>query len=305
MGVRFQDYYEILGVQRTANQKEIKTAYHKLARKWHPDLHTGKEQEVAEEKIKLINEAYEVLSDAEKRAKYDRLGANWQNGQDFQSRPGTNGAEYYSTSGETGDFSDFFEMFFGAGGSPFGGADAFGRGGRGSRRGPLRGQDLESELELTLLEAYRGGEKSLQFNNKELKSLSVKIPPGVKDGSRIRLRGQGGEGANGGDRGDLFLRIKLLPHPVFTLTDNDLEAEITLRPEQAVLGAQISVPTLDGTVSMKVPSGSHSGKRLRLRGKGWKTNEVQGDLYIKIKIDIPENLTPEELEIYQKLAKLS
>ncbi len=325
MSVRFQDYYEILGVKRDASQKEIKTAYHKLARKWHPDLHTSTAKEEAEEKIKQINEAYEVLSDPDKRAKYDRLGANWQNGQDFQPPPNMDGFEFYSTTGGAGDFSDFFEMLFGSSG-PFGS-----RGARRARRGPVRGQDIESELELSLVEAYHGGEKSLQFTlgeacpvcggtgisgnsfcpscrgtgtRNELKTLAVKIPAGVKDGSRIRLRGQGAEGSNGGERGDLYLKIKLLPHHLFTLQDNDLEAEITLRPEQAVLGDQISVPTLDGSVNMKVPPSSRAGKRLRLRGKGWKTKDAQGDLYLKVKIDIPDTLTPQEVELYRQLNQL-
>lgn len=323
MSVSFQDYYEILGVSRTAADKEIKSAYRKLARKWHPDLHTGKEKEAAEEKIKKINEAYEVLSDKEKREKYDRLGANWRAGDDFQPPPDTEGFHFY-TGGDAGasGFSDFFETIFGGG---------FGRSTRTTRRGPVQGQDTESELELTLEEAYRGGQKSLQLLAREMcqacggqghdgqsfcphcggtgvtsntKTLAVKIPAGVADGSRIRLKGQGGEGLNGGARGDLYLKVRILPHLLYKVQGRDLETEVTLRPEQAALGDKVSVPTLDGPVLMRVPAGAHSGKRLRLRGKGLPHKGGRGDEYVSIKIDIPEQLTAEEEKLYQQLAAL-
>jgi len=298
MGVTYHDYYETLGVPRSATEKEIKTAYRKLARKWHPDLHTGKEKEAAEEKFKQINEAYEVLSNPEKRGKFDRLGANWQEGQDFRPPPDMDGFHFYTNSGAgTGGFSDFFETLFG-GGDIFGSAA-----GRTRRAGPRRGQDLETELAITLEEAYRGGEKSIQLSGK---LLSIKIPPGVYDQSRIRLKGQGGEGRNGGQRGDLYLKVRILPHKAFKVQGNDLETEITLRPDQAVLGDQVSVPTLDGVVSMKVPPGIRAGKRLRLRGKGLpeKVGSNRGDEYVRIRIDIPDNLTEEEREIYSRLAVL-
>lgn len=323
MSVSFQDYYEILGVSRTAAEKEIKSAYRKLARKWHPDLHTGKDKETAEEKIKKINEAYEVLSDKEKREKYDRLGANWRSGDDFQPPPGAEEFHFY-TGGDAGTsgFSDFFEAIFGGG---------FGRSTRSAGRGPVQGQDVESELELTLEEAYRGGQKSVQLSSREMcqacggqgydgrsfcprcggtgvttntKTLAVKIPAGVTDGSRIRLKGQGGEGLSGGASGDLFLKVRLLPHPTYKVRGSDLETEVTLWPEQAALGDQVSVPTLDGHVLMRVPAGSRAGKRLRLKGKGLPHKGGRGDAYVTIKIDIPEQLTAEEEKLYQQLAAL-
>ena len=324
MSVTFQDYYETLGVKRDATDKEIKAAYRKLARKWHPDLNSGKEKEASEEKFKQINEAYEVLSDPEKRSKYDRLGANWRGGQDFRPPPDMDGFNFHSGGGG-GDFSDFFEMLFGGGGSPFG------RGGRSCRRGPMRGKDVESEIELTLEDAYRGGEKSFQMSNREacpvcggtghnqdtfcngcggtgvkagIKTLAVKIPSGMQDGSRIRLKGQGGEGMQGGPRGDLFLKVRLAAHPVYKLVGNDLETEITVRPEQAVLGDKVNVSTMDGQVTMKVPAAARSGMRLRLRGKGWPVKDGRGDHYIKIKIDIPEQLSEAEEELYRQLASL-
>ncbi|PKM43386.1 MAG: molecular chaperone DnaJ [Firmicutes bacterium HGW-Firmicutes-8] len=326
MSVAYHDYYETLGIGREATEKEIKTAYRKMARKWHPDLHREKEKAAAEEKFKRINEAYEVLSDPEKRAKYDTLGANWQDGQDFRPPPDMDGVRFYSSSGAgAGGFSEFFETLFGSG-------DLFGRTARkSSRGGSVRGQDAETELEITLEEAYRGGEKALQLTTREIcslcggtghdynafcsrcggtgqvaggRSLSVKIPPGVHDGSRIRLKGQGGEGIQGGARGDLYLKINILPHPVFKVTSDDLETEIILRPEQAVMGDQVTAPTLDGPVTVKVPPRTRGGKRLRLRGKGLPGKQGRGDEYVRIRIDIPENLTAEEEQLYRQLAGL-
>jgi curved DNA-binding protein len=328
MGVAYRDYYNILGVSRNATEKDIKAAYRKLARQWHPDLHTDKDKEQAEEKFKQINEAYEVLSDPEKRAKYDRLGVDWKAGQDFKPPPDMEGFHFFTGDGfGAGGFSDFFETLFGGGGSPFG------RNVRTARHGPRRGQDVESSLELTLEEAYRGGEKTLQLSSREIcpvcagagagiddnafcsrcggtgvtagaKTLAVKIPPGVHDGSRIRLKGQGGEGLNGGPTGDLYLKVRLLPHPVFKVQGEDLETEVTLMPEQAVLGGRVSVPTLDGPVKMKVPPGARAGIRLRLRGKGMPHRGGRGDLYVRIKIDIPEYLTEAEQQLYRRLADL-
>ena len=333
MGIAFQDYYKTLGVERSATEKEIKTAYRKLARKWHPDLHSGDEKQKAEEQFKQINEAYEVLSDQEKRSKYDRMGANWRDGQDFKPPPDMGDFKFYTNMGGggmggAGGFSDFFEMFFGGGssGSPFGGASRNTRAGRSAH-----GQDVEAELELTLEEAYRGGEKHLQLSTREacpscggsgiegdsfcnrcggtgtsagVRTLTVKIPAGVHEGSRIRLKGQGGEGYGGGAKGDLYLKVRLLSHPRFKVQGDDLETEVLLRPEQAVLGDQVSVPTLDGPVKMKVPAGIKTGRRLRLRGKGMPRKDGRGDEFVRIVIDILDTLTPEEESLYRQLAAL-
>lgn len=325
MGVAYQDYYEVLGIDRKATEKEIKTAYRNLARKWHPDLHSGKEKEKAEEKFKKINEAHEVLSDPEKRAKYDRLGANWQNGQDFQPPPDMNGFHFYGGNGQAGmgGFSDFFESLFGGAG--------FGSPAGRTRQANVKGQDVDAEIEITIEEAYHGAEKSLQFSTRELclqcggsgydlnsfcsrcagtgelagkKSLAVKIPAGVHEGSRIRLKGQGSEGRYGGARGDLYLNIRFKVHPLFKVTGADLESELLLRPEQAVLGAQVEVKILDGTVNMTVPPGIHNGRRMRLKGKGMPQKGGRGEHYVRINIDIPDDITSEEEELYRQIAAL-
>lgn len=335
MAVAYQDYYQILGVPREATDKEIKSAYRKLARKWHPDLHPDQEKEKAEEKIKQINEAYEVLSDPDKRSKYDLLGDNWQAGQDFdpsQFDPSRMGGFRFYTAGEAPEgfgsgFSDFFDVLFNT--------QNFSRAGgsRATHSASLRGQDVESEIELTLEEAYRGAAKGIQLSSgalcsqchglgmrgrafcvhcggtgtrSEVKTLEVKIPPGVSEGSRIRLKGQGGEGLGGGPRGDLFLRVHIRPHPRFTRKDADLEAEITLLPEQAVLGDKVTVPTLDGPVSMTVPPGSNTGTRLRLRGKGMpqKGKTERGDQYVRLVISLPPTLSETEKALYQQIKDL-
>ena len=328
MAVNYLDYYKILGVERDADAKKIKAAYRKLARKWHPDLHSGKKREEAEEKIKEINEAYEVLSDPEKKALYDRLGPNWKNGERVDSYGFGDGVFYRSSNIDPEDlqgFSEFFSSLFGA--EP----------GRQSRRAtyhsaPVRGQDIESTIELSLEEAYHGLSKSITLSTaaacpecqgsgfvgrgfcrrcggtgsiSEARTLQVRIPPGVHEGSSIRLKGQGGEGLGGAERGDLYLQVRILPHPVFTLRGRDLETEITLRPEQAVMGDRVTVPTLDRKLTLKVPAGSRSGQKLRLKGKGMPARQGEnGDLYARIKIDLPHDLSAEEKELYRQLAEL-
>jgi curved DNA-binding protein len=326
MAVPYQDYYEILGIKRDATEKEIKAAYRKLARKWHPDLHTDKKKKEAEEKFKKINEAYEVLGDPEKRARYDRLGSNWRDGQNFEPGPNFEGMHFYETedlkTGFKGGFSEFFESLFGG---------AYRRGAAFTKE-PVRGQDIEGEIELTLEEAFRGVVKTVQVSGRaicpecngtglkgrnfcsrcagsgtypESKSLEVKIPAGIREGSRIRLKGQGSEGLGGTPRGDLYLKVRYLPHPVFKVKGNDLETEVLLSPEQAVLGDKVPVPVLDGKVTVTVPAGSRAGTRLRLRGKGLPDQDGgRGDEYVRIVIDIPANLSEKEKNLYQELKEL-
>jgi curved DNA-binding protein len=327
MATTYKDYYEILGVSKKATEQEIKTAYRKAARKHHPDLHTKSEKPAAEEKFKEINEAYTVLSDPEKRAQYDHLGENMQTGQAWQSSQDTrrNDQQAWGNAGAEQSFSDFFESLFGRAnpGSPD-------RGFRQSRSS--RGQDLESELELTLEEAYHGGQKSLQFSfqgvcptcsgvgaiNQKIcqscsgtgsksivKTLDVKIPPFIKEKSKIRLKGQGVAGTANGEPGDLLLTIKILPNTCYTLKGNTLETSIKINPEQAVLGCQVPVPTMDGEVTLTIPPMFHNGQKLRLRSKGWPEKDgTRGDEYVKIVIDIPHTLNTAEREIYQRLADL-
>ena len=326
MGTTYKDYYKILGVDRKASEAEIKTAYRKAARKHHPDLHIKSEKTAAEEKFKEINEAYAVLGDTEKRAQYDRLGDNLHSGQEWQPTPdmGDFGNRSWNTAGADG-FSEFFESLFGQARS----SDSH-RGFRQTRN--IRGQDLESELELTLEEAYHGGQKSLQFSFRGLcpdcggtgtanqkicqncggtgsktivKSLDVKIPAFVRDKSKIRLKGQGAEGSASGLAGDLLLTIKILPNANFTQNGNCLETAIKIRPEQAVLGSRVLVPTIDGQVMMTIPPMTHHGQKLRLRSKGWEGKDgIRGDEYVQVIIDIPRSLNPAEKEIYERLAEL-
>jgi DnaJ-class molecular chaperone len=331
VAVKFRDYYEILGIPRDADDKKIKSAYRKLARKWHPDLHSGAEKERAEEKFKEINEAYEVLSDPEKREKYDRLGNNWRNGDSFD--PGNMGGTYYYSSGDFSEadmhgFSDFFASIFGGGGRS--GAS---RWSSNFHTGPIRGQDTEYQLELSLEEAYHGGIKSLRISSDSLctacqglgisgssicsacggigsipetKTIEVKIPAGVHDGSTIRLKGQGGPGSGNGPRGDLYLKVVLKPHPVYKVKGKDVEMELTLRPDQAVLGDKVTVPTLGKSVVLTIPPGTRSGQKLRLKGKGLpgRKGDSSGDQYVRIKIDTGSAISEEEKNLYRKIREL-
>src|SRR5436189_1883308 len=280
MAVQFRDYYETLGVAKTATEDEIRGAFRKLARKYHPDV--AKEKSVAEEKFKQINEAYEVLSDPEKRAKYDQLGADWNQPGGFQPPPdwarggagggfrrygGGDGGGVEFEFGGTG-FSDFFEAFFGGGRSRAG----FGGAGFGSRpRGAERGSDVEADIMVTLEEALHGSRRTVSLrrgNSDKIETYQVKIPKGVHEGQRIRLAGQGEAGAGGGKSGDLFLRVRLARHPDFTVEGGDLIHEAKVPPWQAVLGGELHVPTLEGGARLKIPPGTQGGQRFRLRGHG-------------------------------------
>jgi curved DNA-binding protein len=316
MAVQFRDYYETLGVSKTASGDEIKKAFRKLARQHHPDV--AKDKKAAEEKFKQINEAYEVLGDPEKRRKYDELGANWNQPGGFQPPPGWDsqpggGFRRYS-SGESGGvefefggtgFSDFFEAFFGGGRNRGG----FGGAGFGSRPpGAERGSDVEADIMVTLEEALEGSKRTVSLrrgNSDKIETYQVKIPKGVHEGQRIRLAGQGEAGAGGGKSGDLFLRVRLARHPDFTVEGSHLIHEAKLPPWQAALGGELEVPTLKGSARLKLPSGTQGGQRFRLRGHGLPTaSGARGDLFVETQVQIPKKLTEREREIWKQLAEL-
>src|SRR5581483_2683644 len=261
MPVEYKDYYKILGVSKNATTEEIKRAYRKLARQYHPDINRRPE---AERRFKEINEANEVLSDPEKRRRYDEVGPDWARYQNAPGGAGNGGGFHWIYRGQPGaggtfngeglgDFSDFFQTLFGGGGG-FAAEDLFrGRTGRRSRVAP--GVDLESELEITLAEAFKGGQRTIEVSDEHgrTRTLTVKIPAGVRDGQRIRLAGQGGAGQNGGPRGDLYLKVRMRPHPVFTRDGDDLRMELPVAMHEALLGAEVTLPTLKGRVSLRIP----------------------------------------------------
>jgi curved DNA-binding protein len=301
MAVEYKDYYKTLGVGRGAGKEEISKAYKKLARKYHPDLNSGDKS--AEEKFKDVNEAHEVLKDDEKRRLYDQLGPDWQHGQQFQQPPGFEGTRF-SFGGGASAFSDFFETLFGGGGrgaSSFG-ADPFASFSRRSHKG----QDIQAALQLSLEEAFHGGKKSisLQGSNGAQRTLEVAIPAGVRNGAKIRLAGQG-EPGSGGQPGDLYLQVSLLNHPLFTLDENDVLYELPLAPWEAVLGAKVRVPTLDGEVDLAVPPGSSGNRKFRLRGKGLGSGSARGDQFVRVRIKVPEAPSPEEKDLWTRLQEIS
>src|SRR6266496_393971 len=317
MAVQFRDYYETLGVPQTASEDEIRTAFRKLARKHHPDV--AKDKKAAEEKFKEINEAYEVLSDAEKRKKYDQLGAGWNQPGGFQpppgweaQQPGRGFHQWQWGGGENGGvefefggtgFSDFFEAFFGGGR----GRSAFGGFGQ---RGTMaeRGSDVEADIMVTLEEALHGSTRQVSLRragSKKTETYQVKIPRGVREGQRIRLAGQGEAGERGGKSGDLFLRVRLARHPDFSVEGSDLVHEVKIAPWQAILGDQLIVPTLEGSARLKLPPGTQGGQRFRLRGRGLPgVSGQRGDLYVVVQISVPKKLSEREREIWEQLAQL-
>ena len=300
MAVKFRDYYEVLGVPRTATAEEIKRAYRQLARKHHPDLQVASERARASERFKEINEANEVLSDPDKRAKYDALGANWKGGMDFTPPPDTGRGPSVTTDWEGfGDFSDFFGSIFGR---PSGVRAGAGRAGadRAGVRMPIPGNDVEGELPLTLDDVLHGGQRRITVDGR---SLDVTIPRGIRDGATLRLAGQGGPGVNGGPAGDVYLRVRLLPHPRYRVVDDDLEMDLPLWPWQAVLGAEVRVDTPDGPVTLTVPPGTQSGQRLRLRGRGLPRDGARGDLYAVVRVVVPTRPSAAEREAYEMLRR--
>jgi len=314
MAVKFQDYYETLGVGRNASENEIKKAYRKLARKYHPDVN---QDNGAEEKFKQVNEAHEVLKDPEKRQRYDQLGPDWQAGQDFRPPPGWENVHFEFGSGPQaeafhfgGGFSDFFEAIFGGSMGGGGGARAT------QASWVMRGQDHEARIEISIEDAYSGATRTITLQGHEIdpqgqvrptvQNIQVKIPPEVTDGSRIRLAGKGGEGMGGGTPGDLYLRVNILPHPRYRLDGHDLHVEVPIAPWEAALGGAVQVATMDGSVNLKIPAGSQSGQKLRLRGKGFsKKGGQRGDLFTRLKIAVPKDLSAREKELFTELAQIS
>ena len=319
MGMKFQDYYETLGVVRGASAEEIKQAFRRLARLYHPDV--AKNKVTGEAKFKQINEAYEVLGDPEKRRRYDELGANWQDGAGAASSPRAGGRGRTRSPRDESDFefdgtgfSDFFESFFGRGregfgsdprsaGRPAGGGDVF------ARQGP----DVEADLLVTLEEALRGSRRKITLRRpggdgetERTDTYQVRIPPGVREGQRIRLAGQGGAGQGGGPAGDLYLRVRLARHPDFTVEAADLHCDLNLAPWEAVLGVQAKIPTLDGTTSLRVPPGTAAGSQLRLRGLGLPLGDrTRGDLYATVRVQTPDSVPAEERVLWEQLSRVS
>ncbi len=302
--MQFKDYYKILGVERSAPQGDIKKAFRKLARTHHPDVVKPREREEAEQRFKEINEAYEVLNDPEKRQKYDTLGADWDRP---QPPPGWQGGGFRGApQGEQGfdfnvdgtGFSDFFEAFFGAGGRRA-------QGGRRPGPGPQRGADVEADLMVPLEEALRGARRqiSLQRGGGEVQSYGITIPPGVREGQKIRLAGQGEPGSAGAPAGDLYLIVRLAAHPDYHLEGADLVHELEIPVWQAVLGGEIPLRTMEGTVRLKIPAGSQPGRRFRLAGRGMpKGGGERGDLFVELGVTLPTSLTPRQQELWQALA---
>jgi len=318
MAAAFKDYYEILGVSRTASSDEIKSAFRKLARKYHPDV--AKDKKAGEIKFKEINEAYEVLGDPENRKKYDQLGENWNaqgvppsGGQGFPRQPaGEDFSQEFHFEG-TG-FSDFFEQFFGRG-QNFGGFSAGGR--RSSSRPPggmRHGQDVEGAILVTLEEAMQGSIRPISFQTIDpatgevrTESFKVRIPKGALEGQIIRVPGKGEAGVGGGEAGHLFLRVRLASHPDFRALGADLYHDLPLAPWEAVLGTTVRLHGLDGDLDVKIPPATANGQRLRLRGRGLPKpkSEERGDLYVVAEIQIPSHITSQEKELWEQLSRSS
>lgn len=298
----YKDYYKILGVDKKASQEDIKKAYRKLAVKYHPDK--NKDNKAAEDRFKEVNEANEVLSDPQKRKKYDELGENWRQYEHAGGRPGggrrSNGQGPFTYEGDFGDFfgqggsgfSDFFEQFFGGG---MGG----GRPGS-SRSANFKGQDYQSEMEISLDEAYHGANRLIELENEKLR---ISTKPGAYEDQLLRIKGKGGKG-NKGNHGDLYVRIHVTPHPNFTRKGDDLYSTQTIDLYTAVLGGSTIVNTLSGQVKVKIASGTQNGKTIRIKGKGmpvYGNTDMFGDLYVQLQIHIPEVLTDRQRELFEQL----
>ncbi len=311
--MEYKDYYAVLGVGKTATQKEIKQAFRRLARQYHPDVNPNNKE--AEARFKEINEAYEVLSDPEKRKRYDELGADWQQYEQYQqyarsrpgagAEPGAGGFTYRRMSpedvedlfGGESPYSDFFESMFGSG-----------AGTTARARAPRRGYDLEYPIEVTLEEAAQGATRRLGLEDSagQVRQVEVKIPPGARDGTRVRVAGQGSASGAGGPRGDLYLIVQVLPHSTFTREGDDLRTRVAARMTTMLLGGEVEVPTLGGRVMLKIPPDTPDGKTFRLRGKGMprlgRPGE-HGDLYAEVHVALPRRLTPAQRRLMEEFAR--
>jgi curved DNA-binding protein len=300
--MKFKDYYEVLGVARDASQDDIKRAYRRLARKYHPDV---SKEENAEARFKEMKEAYEVLKDPEKRSAYDQFGENWKAGQDFQPPPEWQrahpfGDRSFGTGGE--EFSDFFETLFGGG---RGGAWTFRTSG-----GRARGEDVSATISIPIDDAFHGGTRTITLEVPEAdatgrltrrrRALNVKIPKGITAGKRIRLEKQGGAGIGGGVAGDLYLTVEFQPHPLYRAQGSDVYLQLPVTPWEAALGRKVKVPTLGGPVDLKIPAGSSSGKTLRLKGRGL-PGKPTGDQYVELTVVVPPADDERLRELYEKL----
>lgn len=293
--MEYQDYYKTLGVERSADDKTIKKAYRDLARKYHPDKNPG--DKAAETKFKEINEAYEVLGDADKRSRYDQLGSNYQRWQQNGGQGGFDWGQYtqggYTQTGGSGGFTDFFETIFGGGGGRTAGF-----------KQPIRGRDLEQEVQITLEEAFAGTERVINRNGKK---KTIRIPAGAKDGTKVRVQAEGEPGYANGVPGDLLLVMQVTPHPVFERREDDLYMDLKVDLYTAVLGGEASVPTLQGAKTLRIAPGTQSGKTYRLTGFGMpklRIPEQKGDLYARVLIQVPTSLSDEERELFSRLVEL-
>jgi curved DNA-binding protein len=301
--MKFKDYYKVLGVDRNASKDDIKRAYRRLARKYHPDV--SKEAD-AETRFKEMKEAYEVLKDPEKRSAYDQFGANWKAGQDFQPPPNWQREHSFGggSFGDAGQFSDFFESLFG---QARGGGFSFRT---GSRR--AKGEDLNAAISIPIEDAYRGASRTITLEVPEAdangavtrrrKTLSVKIPAGITAGKRIRLEKQGGPGFGGSPPGDLYLAVEFEPHPYYRADGRDIHLELPVTPWEAALGRKVKVPTLGGAVDLKIPAGSSSGKTLRLKGRGL-PGKPPGDQYLELKVMVPPAEDEKMRQLYETLER--